>query len=84
MQYSGTMPYTTTQLVSAKYLIGLLSQTAMLVVMGIAQGIKTTVSGDFVWNDFIVLMLMMLIILCLFYAYFLPIKRRFFADDIWI
>ena len=61
MQYSGTMPYTKAQLVSAKYLIGLFSQTTMLVVMGIAQGIKTTVSGEFVFNDFIVLMLMMLI-----------------------
>ena len=61
IQYSGTMPYTKAQLVSAKYLIGLLSQTAMLVVMGIAQGIKTTLVGDFLWNDFIVLMLMMLI-----------------------
>ncbi|MBQ9704080.1 MAG: ABC-2 transporter permease [Clostridia bacterium] len=72
MQYSGTMPYTKTQLVSAKYLIGLLSQTAMLVVMGIAQGIKTTVSGDFVWNDFIVLMLMMLIMATLTSSISLP------------
>ena len=72
MQYSGTMPYTKTQLVSAKYLIGLLSQTAMLIVMGIAQGIKTTVSGDFVWNDFIVLMLMMLIMATLTSSISLP------------
>ncbi len=72
MQYSGTMPYTKAQLVSAKYLIGLLSQTAMLLVMGIAQGIKTTVSGDFVWNDFIVLMLMMLIMATLTSSISLP------------
>lgn len=72
MQYSGTMPYTKTQLVSAKYLIGLLSQTTMLVVMGVAQGIKTTLVGDFVWNDFIVLMLMMLIMATLTSSISLP------------
>lgn len=44
----------------------------MLVVMGIAQGIKTTVSGDFVWNDFIVLMLMMLIMATLTSSISLP------------
>ncbi len=72
IQYSGTMPYTKAQLVSAKYLIGLLSQTAMLVVMGIAQGIKTTLVGDFLWNDFIVLMLMMLIMATLTSSISLP------------
>ena len=72
MQYSGTMPYTKAQLVSAKYLIGLLSQIAMLVVMGTAQGIKTIVSGNFAWNDFIVLMLMMLIMTTLTSSISLP------------
>jgi len=72
MQYSGTMPYTKAQLVSAKYLIGLFSQIAMLVVMGTAQSIKTAVSGDFIWNDFIVLMLMMLIMATLTSSISLP------------
>ncbi len=72
MQYSGTMPYTKVQLVSAKYLIGLLSQTTMLVMMGIAQGIKTILVGEFVWNDFIVLMLMMLIVATLTSSISLP------------
>lgn len=60
VQYSGTMPYTRTQIVSAKYLIGLFAQVTMLIVTGIAQGIKMGVSGKFILNNFIVLMLMML------------------------
>lgn len=60
IQYSGTMPYTRTQIVSAKYLIGLFAQVTMLIVTGIAQGIKMGVSGKFILNNFIVLMLLML------------------------
>lgn len=62
MQYSGTLPYTKTQIVSAKYLIGLLAQVTMLIVTGIAQGIKMTVAGSFVFGEFVVLMLLMLIV----------------------
>ena len=62
MQYSGTMPYTKTQIVSAKYLIGLLAQVAMLLVTGMAQGIKMTVVGGFVFRELAVLMLLLLTI----------------------
>lgn len=61
MQYSGTMPYTKTQIVSAKYLIGLFAQVTMLLVTGIAQGIKMTVGGNFDFGEFAVLMLLLLI-----------------------
>lgn len=60
VQYSGSLPYTKTQIVSAKYLIGLFAQAAMLIVTGLAQGIKMVMNGNFVLNDFIVLMLLML------------------------
>jgi len=61
MQYSCTMPYTKTQIVSAKYLIGLFAQVAMLLISGIAQGVKMTVCGNFVFGEFAVLMLLLLI-----------------------
>lgn len=57
MQYSGTLPYTRAQIVSGKYLIGLFAQTAMLTLMGIAQGIR----GSFHGADFLVIMLLLLI-----------------------
>jgi len=59
-RYSGTLPYTKKQIVSAKYLIGLFTQLAMLVVTGITQGIKMGLSGYFSGGDFAVLMLIML------------------------
>ena len=72
MQYSGTLPYTKTQIVSAKYLIGLLAQVTMLIVTGVAQGIKMTVDGNFVFGEFIVLMLLMLIVATLTSSISLP------------
>lgn len=61
MQYSGTLPYTKTQIVSSKYLIGLFAQLAMLLVTGITQGIRMSMNGGLWFDDFIVLMLTILI-----------------------
>ncbi|MBE6885290.1 MAG: ABC-2 transporter permease [Ruminococcaceae bacterium] len=72
MQYSGTLPFTKNQIVSAKYLIGLLVQITMLIVTGIAQGIKMTVAGNFMLGKFIVLMMLMLIVATLTSSISLP------------
>ena len=72
MQYSGTLPYTRAQIVSAKYLIGLLTQVVILVLTGIAQGVKMTVSGTFVFSDFLVLMLLLLTVSTLTSSISLP------------
>lgn len=60
VQYSCSLPYTKEQIVSAKYLIGLLAQITVLIVTAAAQGIKMRINGSFELNDFIVLMLLML------------------------
>ncbi len=62
VQYSGTLPYAKGQIVSSKYLIGLMAQTAMLIAAGIAQAVRMNLNGIFQWNDYMVLMLMMLIL----------------------
>ena len=62
MSYSGTLPYTRSQIVSAKYLIGLMTQAAMLILTGIAQTVNMTVNGNFDLGSFMVTMLIMLII----------------------
>lgn len=72
IQYSGSLPYTKTQIVSAKYLIGLFAQLAMLVVTGLVQGIKMSLRGGFVCNDLIVLMLLLLIMATLTSSIALP------------
>lgn len=76
MQYSGALPYTKAQLVSAKYLIGLLVQAAMLVVTGIVQGMKMAVAGNFELGEFAVLMLSFLIIATLTSSIPLPFMFR--------
>lgn len=60
MEFSGTLPYTKAQIVSGKYLIGLMTQAALLVVTGVAQGIRMAMAGSFALRDFAVLMLLML------------------------
>ncbi len=62
LQYSETMPYTKGQIVSGKYLIGLGTQIAMLTVTGIAQAIRMSISNTFQLNEYIVLMMLLLII----------------------
>ena len=69
--YSGALPYTKTQIVSAKYLIGLLAQLAMLLVTGMVQGIKMSMHGTFA-KDFPVLMLLMLTVATLSSSISLP------------
>lgn len=62
VQYSGTMPYTKAQVVSGKYLIGLLVQITMLIVIGVIQAVKMMMAGDFILGDFTVLMLLNLVV----------------------
>ena len=72
MQYSGTLPYTKTQIVSGKYLIGLLSQITILVATGAAQAAKMLIAHNFELGDFAVLMLLMLIVSTLTSSICLP------------
>ena len=60
-EYVGTLPYTKTQIVSAKYLIGLFTQIAMLTLICIAQGVKMGIEGAFVLKEFLVLMMLLLV-----------------------
>jgi len=60
-EYVGALPYTKTQIVSAKYLIGLFTQITMMTVICIAQGVKMNVEGTFVLNEFLVLTMLLLI-----------------------
>ncbi len=61
-EYFGTLPYTKTQIVSAKYLIGLFTQIAMLIVTGIAQALRMSINNTFQLKEYVVLMMLLLII----------------------
>jgi len=71
-QYSGALPYTKTQIVSGKYLIGLFAQLAILIATGVGQVVKMSVAGDFVFGDFAVLVLLLLIVSTLSSSICLP------------
>ena len=60
-EYVGTLPYTKTQIVSAKYLIGLFTQIVLLIVIGITQGVKMSIEGNFILKEFLVLTMLLLI-----------------------
>lgn len=72
MQYSGTLPYTKAQIVSGKYLIGLLAQLATLLAVGVTQAAKMVIAGDFVLGEFAVLILLMFIVSTLTSSITLP------------
>ena len=72
MQYSGTMPYTKAQIVSGKYIIGLLTQLTIMLVIGAAQAVKMIIAGDFVHGELAVLMLLLLIVSTLSSSICLP------------
>ena len=62
LQYSGTLPYTKAQIVSGKYVIGLLAQLAVLLATGIAQAARMKMSGVFDFGDLVEIMLMTLVL----------------------
>ena len=72
LQYSETMPYTKGQVVSGKYLIGLGTQVSVLLVTGIAQAMRMSVNGAFVFVEHLVLMMLLLIISLLASSITLP------------
>ena len=47
LEYSGALPYTKAQLVSAKYLVGVIAQGVMLLAVGIAQAVRMNLAGSF-------------------------------------
>lgn len=55
-EYSETLPYTKAQLVSAKYLIGLIIESAVLFLSSIIAGVGMHLSGSFRWSDLFSLM----------------------------
>lgn len=62
MQYSDSLPVSRAQSVSEKYIVGLLSQVAVLLITGIVQGIKMSMNGSFAAGEFAVMMLSLLIV----------------------
>ena len=71
-QYSETMPYTKSQIVSGKYMIGLCTQIIMILVVGIAQAIRMGIGGTLILREYLVLMMLLLIMSLLASSITLP------------
>ena len=72
LKYSAALPYTKLQIVSGKYVIGLIMQGAMLIVTGIAQGIKMSVQGGFELGSYLLVMVTVLLLSVLSSSLSLP------------
>ena len=56
LEYSGTLPYTKAQIVSGKYLIGIIVQGAMLLAVGLSQAVRMHLAGTFRLEEFALFM----------------------------
>lgn len=62
IQYSISLPVSNAQTVSEKYIIGLFSQIAVLLLTGVVQAIKMSVNGTFVIGEFVIIMVSLLLV----------------------
>ena len=80
VRYSATLPYTRAQVVSAKYLLGLFTQLAVLILTGIVQGIRMRINGTFIPGDFAVMILAILIVSTMSSSIPLPFIFKYGAE----
>lgn len=77
LQYSETMPYSRAEIVSAKYLIGLIAQTTVLLVNSVGFAVRLISAGTFDLGVFITVILLMLIISLISSSFPLPFIFKF-------
>ncbi len=76
-QYSGTLPYTKAQIVSGKYLVGLIAQTIVLALSAVAQAVRMNRDGFFDGQSYGALMALLLIMSCFSSSITLPFMFKY-------
>ena len=76
-KYSLCLPYSRAELVSAKYLVGLLLGLAIYILAVVLIGIQMTMRGVFYLNDWLSMVFVLLILVLLFPTLILPMVFRF-------
>lgn len=76
-EYCGTLPYTRTQIVSAKYLIGLFFSLGVIALLSIAQIVGMFIKNDFDWGAFLMTVLLMFLVACIIAPISLPLMFKF-------
>ena len=77
IEYSGTLPYTKEQIVSGKYIVGLISQTAVLVIVAIIMAVKMNTKGIFEIKSFLLMITVFLVMSCISSSFMLPFMFKF-------
>ena len=73
--YAGTMPCTRAQIVSVKYLLGVILLTVVLLLTAIVQGIVMLPGGD--WAGYLILLEMLVILGCISSSVTMPFMFKF-------
>lgn len=76
-QYCGTLPYSKAQIVSGKYLIGAITGGSVFVLVGIAQAARVLLRGGDLRADYLELMMVLFVMICLVPSVILPFMFRF-------
>lgn len=76
-KYCGTLPYTKTQIVSAKYWIGILIQATVLLLSSITQSIRMHINHSFQWEDYLLLLSLLFTISCVASSLSLPFMFKY-------
>lgn len=75
--YCGTLPCTKAEIVSAKYVLGILLQTLIILLTAIVQGIQMVRTGHFDWSSYLALVQMLLVMGCVASSVTLPFMYKF-------
>lgn len=75
--YCGTLPYTKTQIVSAKYLIGTFTQLIMLVLTAVTMALKMSITGNFDTPFNLEVIVMLMVLSCIPSSFILPFMFKF-------
>ena len=73
--YAGTLPVTRAQIVSVKYLLGVILQLVVLVLTAVVQGVVMLPGGD--WAGYLILLEMLVMVGCVSSSVTLPFMFKF-------
>ena len=76
-QYCGALPYTEGQIVSGKYVIGLMAQVVMLLVTAVTQALRMPLNHTFQWTYFVEVLLIAFILSLVASSIILPFVFKF-------
>ena len=77
IKYSAALPYTKKQIVTSKYIFGILCQLVMLIATGIVQAAKALGAGIFDFREFLFIMLTVLMVSALSGSMALPFVFKY-------